>query len=147
MREFMKIKSTLVLRGLIILMCLGVLTMTGLMVYGMVSGDSGIYTPILFGMYLTLIPFFFGVYYVLKLLGYIDKNKAFSGASNEALQRIKFSAGVIALMYAAGLPYIYFVADKDDAPGVILIGMFFVFGSLVVATVAAVSQKVLRSVK
>jgi hypothetical protein len=141
----MKNGSTLMLRALIVLICVAVLAVSGLTIYAIAINESGLYTPILFGAYLTLIPFFFAVYQTFKLLGYIDKNKAFSQLSVKVLKRIKYSAAIISLMYAAFLPYVYIVAQKDDAPGVILIGMFLVFVPFVVATAVAVFEKLLRS--
>jgi hypothetical protein len=141
----MKNGSTLMLRALIVLICLAVLFVSGLTIYAIAINESGLYTPILFGAYLTLIPFFFAVYQTFKLLGYIDKNKAFSQLSVKVLKRIKYSAAVISLMYAAFLPYVYIVAQKDDAPGVVLIGMFLVFAPFVVATAVAVFEKLLKS--
>lgn len=141
----MKNGSTLMLRALIVLICLAVLAVTGLSVYGIAISETGPYSPILLVAYLTLIPFFFAVYQIFKLLGYIDKNKAFSKLSVKALKFIKYSAGLISLMYAALLPYVYIVAEQDDAPGVILIGMFLVFAPFVVATAVAVFQKLLQS--
>ena len=141
----MKNGSTLMLRTLIVLICLAVLAVTGLSVYGIAISETGPYSPILLVAYLTLIPFFFAVCQIFKLLGYIDKNKAFSKLSVKALKFIKYSAGLISLMYAALLPYVYVVAEYDDAPGVILIGMFLVFAPFVVATAVAVFQKLLQS--
>ena len=81
----------------------------------------------------------------MKLLNYIDKNKVFSDASIKALKNIKYSAIAISLLYAAGMPYILYVADKDDAPGVVLIGLVIIFASFVIATAAAVFQRLVQS--
>lgn len=81
----------------------------------------------------------------LKLLNYIDTNKTFSELPIKALKNIKYSGITIAALFSAGIPYIYYAADKDDAPGVILVGMLFIFFSVVVATFAAVLQKLLQN--
>lgn len=107
--------------------------------------EVGLYRPILVGMCVTSIPFYFGLYQALKLLGYIDKNIAFSEVSVKALRKIKFNAIIISLLYAIGMPYIYYVADKDDAPGGILIGLVLVLAPIVVAVFAAILQKLLQS--
>jgi hypothetical protein len=49
-------------------------------------------------------------------------------------------------MFAAGMPYIFNVADKDDAPGVVAMALVIIFASLVIGVFAAVLQKLLQSV-
>lgn len=47
--------------------------------------------------------------------------------------------------FVIGLPYIYFVAVTDDAAGVLAVALVIVFASTVIATFAAVLQKLVRS--
>ncbi|MGE5479974.1 MAG: DUF2975 domain-containing protein [Chloroflexota bacterium] len=107
------------------------------------SGTSG-YGPIFIGMYVTALPFFFALYQTMKLLGYIDKNNAFSELSVEALKNIKICAIIISALFGAAMPYIFVVAENDDAPGVVVMGLVIVLASLAVATFAAVLQRLLR---
>lgn len=107
--------------------------------------DASGYDPILLSMYVTVVPFFIVLYQGLKLLNYIDKNTAFSESSVKALKYIKYCASLDSLLYAVGMPYIFYVADKDDAPGAVLIGLVFVVAPLVVAVFAAVLQKLLQN--
>ncbi|MFV9833004.1 DUF2975 domain-containing protein [Bacillus stercoris] len=95
-------------------------------------------------LYVTAIPFFFALYQAFKLLSYIDKNKAFSGLSVRALKNIKYCAVTISIFYAAGMPVFYLIADIDDAPGIIVIGLVIIFASMVIAVFAAVLQKLLK---
>ncbi|MFB7305066.1 DUF2975 domain-containing protein [Heyndrickxia sporothermodurans] len=99
---------------------------------------------VLIYMYLTAIPFYFALYQAFKLLSYIDKNKAFSKISVTALKNIKYCAISISILYAGGMPLFYLAADKDDAPGIILIGLVVIFASMVIAVFAAVLQKLLK---
>ncbi len=112
---------------------------------GIQAENIGDYRPILLGMYITVIPFFVALYETLKLLSFIDKNTAFSDLSVRALGNIKYCACAISLMYAAGMPYIYNVAKRGDAPGVILIGLVIIGASVGIATFAAVLQKLLKN--
>lgn len=100
--------------------------------------------PFLVGLYVTAIVFFFALYKTLRLLSYIDKNKAFSQVSVNALKNIKFCAITIGALYVVFMPLIYLMAEVDDAPGMILIGMGIIFGCMVVAVFAAVLQKLLQ---
>ncbi|MDF2587642.1 MAG: putative rane protein [Anaerocolumna sp.] len=101
--------------------------------------------PILVGMYASTIPFFFALIQTLRLLTCIDKNKAFSDLSVKALKNIKYCAFTISIVYVVEMPFFYLLAEKDDTPGIILIGMGFVFASFVVAVFAAVLQKLLNN--
>ncbi|CAI6276233.1 putative membrane protein YoaS [Bacillus subtilis] len=95
-------------------------------------------------LYVTAIPFYFALYQAFKLLSYIDKNKAFSGLSVRALKNIKYCAVTISIFYAAGMPVFYLMAEIDDAPGIIVIGLIIIFASMVIAVFAAVLQKLLK---
>lgn len=96
-------------------------------------------------MYVSAIPFFTALVQAFKLLSYIDMNNAFSELSVKALKNIKKCAIAISLLYVAGMPLFYKLAEVDDAPGVIVIGMIFIFGSAVIAVFAAVLQKLLHN--
>ncbi|WP_068985596.1 DUF2975 domain-containing protein [Lysinibacillus xylanilyticus] len=101
--------------------------------------------PTLIGVYVTAIAFFVALYKTLRLLSYIDKNEAFSDLSVRALKNIKFCAIIISGMYVIGMPVFYLMADLDDAPGIIVIGMVIIFASFVIAVFAAVLQKLLKN--
>lgn len=100
--------------------------------------------PILLGMYLTAIPFFVALYQAFKLLSYIDKNIAFSELSVKALKNIKYCAITISTLYVAIMPFLYLMAEFDDAPGIILIGLVCIFAPAVIAVFAAVLEKLLK---
>ncbi|MEI3611895.1 DUF2975 domain-containing protein [Pseudogracilibacillus sp. SO30301A] len=99
---------------------------------------------ILFLMYISAIPFYFALYQALKLLRYIDKNEAFSQISVKALKNIRSCAILISVFYMVALPFIYVVAEWDDAPGLIVIGLIITFASMVIAVFAAVLKKLLQ---
>ncbi|MBW7453230.1 DUF2975 domain-containing protein [Paenibacillus sepulcri] len=95
-------------------------------------------------LYASAIPFYFALYQAFNLLSYIDKNTAFSELSVRALKTIKNCAIAISGLYAAGMPLFYLIAEKDDAPGIIVIGLTIIFASMVIAVFAAVLQKLLK---
>jgi Zn-dependent protease with chaperone function len=100
--------------------------------------------PILIGVYATAISFFFALYQALKLLIYIDKNKAFSELSVNALKYIKYCAITISVIYAGLTPFLYPIADADDAPGLVAFPIIIIFASSVVAVFSAVLQRLLQ---
>jgi hypothetical protein len=112
---------------------------------GIASDKTGYYRPILIGLYVPAIPFFYAIYQTLRLLGHIDRDKAFSDASVKILQTIKYCALIIAGLFAAGMPYIFHAAQLDDAPGVVAIALIIIFASTVIAVFAAVLQRLLQN--
>ncbi|QCR33087.1 DUF2975 domain-containing protein [Lysinibacillus sp. SGAir0095] len=143
--------STLFLKIAVILMGLPVLALCIFVVPNIASFAAELYPDYAFIQYLVLIdlyaaaiPFYFALYQAFKLLSYIDNNKAFSQISVQALKNIKFSAISISILYIVGMPLFYLIAERDDAPGIILIAMVFVFIPLVIAVFAAVLQRLLQ---
>ncbi|WP_163582495.1 DUF2975 domain-containing protein [Gracilibacillus saliphilus] len=100
--------------------------------------------PIVIGMYLSAIPFYMALYWAFRLLNHIDKNKAFSQISVKALKNIKNCAITISSLYVVIIPFVYLVAEKDDAPGLIIFGMVPIFASMVIAVFAAVLHRLLQ---
>lgn len=145
----MKQRSTLFLKIAVFIIGTPVLT---LCIFGLpwlannpVNPDyAHILYPILIIMYVSVIPFFLALYQAFKLLSYIDKNKAFSGISVKALNKIKYCAITISGLYVVGMPFFYILAELDDAPGIILIGLVVIFASMVIAVFAAVLQRLLQ---
>lgn len=99
---------------------------------------------VLVDLYATAIPFYGALYWAFKLLSYIDKNHAFSDLSVKALKNIKYCALGLSGLFAAGMPLFYLMAERDDAPGIIVIGMVIIFASMVIAVFAAVLQRLLK---
>lgn len=136
------LRAVIFLLGLIVLgICLFALPIA---IRGELAGDFD-YLPLLLGMYIPAFPFFFALYQALKILGYIDANTAFSELSITALRKIKYCGLIISGFYLLCMPYIFYLAELDDAPGLILIGFVFVGAAFVVATAAAVLEKLLWS--
>ena len=101
--------------------------------------------PGLIGIYATIIPFLLALYQAFRLLQYIDTNNAFSIASIHALRDIKFCAVAMSMLYWVGMPLVFAMADYDDAPGGVLIGAAFASAPLIIATFAAVLQKLVQN--
>ncbi|MFD0897389.1 DUF2975 domain-containing protein [Loigolactobacillus binensis] len=97
------------------------------------------------GLYVTALIFFFALFQGQRLLHYIDIGNAFSTISVTALRKIKLSATVISCLYVLGLPVAYLVAQKMDAPGVLIICTFFALAAGTVAVFGAVLQKLLQN--
>ncbi|WP_117170168.1 DUF2975 domain-containing protein [Paraliobacillus sediminis] len=99
---------------------------------------------ILIIMYGSAIPFYIALYQGLLLLRYIDKNQAFSTLSVNALRKIKNAAKLIFGLYVVALPLIFVIAQWDDAPGLVLLGLVIACAALVVAVFVATLQRLLQ---
>ncbi|AJK88241.1 MULTISPECIES: DUF2975 domain-containing protein [Lysinibacillus] len=142
-------RETLFLKIAVFLMGLPVFALC-IWVVPRVALDTAQHSPVLtiaalLGVYATAIAYFVALYTTIKLLSYIDQNIAFSELSVKALIKIKYCAIVISSVYVVGMPLIYYAAEVDDAPGLILIGMVIIGASFVVAVFAAVLQKLLKN--
>jgi DUF2975 family protein len=137
--------STIILRGAIILIGLTILAVCIFALpVGISSDKTGYLRPIFISLYITAIPFFFALYRALKLLNYIDKNRAFSQDSVNALRHIKYCAAIISGLFALGLPYLSSIAHRVDPP-VGGMGFVIVFASFVIATAAALFEKLFQN--
>ena len=100
---------------------------------------------ILYG-YATSIAFFVALYKAFKLLGYIGQNRVFSPDAVGALKSIKYCAIVFSILIVMVGLYIRVAHHKDDDPaGFLAICMVTTFASIVVATAAAIFEKILQN--
>lgn len=144
--------STTFLKIVIVLMGVDVLAICGtvlpIIAIDLADGPAlakWVVYPILAGICISVLPFILALYQGWKLLTFIDQNIAFSELSVSALKKIKQYAWMISGIYVALMPLFYIFAEKDDAPGVILIGMLFIFSPFVIAVFASVLQKLLKN--
>lgn len=99
--------------------------------------------PFLAYAYIASIPFFLALYQAFKALGYARQNKVFSQAAVKALRTIKFCAMAIVGFVAVGEVFIM-MNDSDDRAGGVAIGVLIAFGSIVIATAAAMFERILQ---
>ncbi|MGD6891947.1 DUF2975 domain-containing protein [Bacillus mobilis] len=147
----MKQGSTLFLKTAIILIGIPVFALCIFLIPNIGNYAAELYPDIayikyliLINLYATVIPFYIALYQAFKLVSYIDKSNAFSKLSVRALKKIKQCAVTISILYVLGMPLFYLVAERDDAPGIIIIGMILIFASMVIAVFAAVLQRLLK---
>lgn len=148
----MKLGSTYFLRFALLLIGIGVLALCVFALPSMWKGASAEFPTvsrsvfwIMIVLEATAIPFFIALWQALKLLRHIDQNTAFSDLSVKALRKIKYCAVGITVLYMANVPLLFPIADSDDAPGLILVGMVIAGAPMVVAVFAAVLQRLLQS--
>jgi len=102
--------------------------------------------PFLAYIYLAFVPFFIGLYQVIRLLGYARRDEVFSPRSVRALRITKFCAIAVAMFFLGAEVYIFvFVRGTDDVAGGVMMGALIIFASAVVATAAAVFERILQN--
>jgi Protein of unknown function (DUF2975) len=146
----MKKSSTLFLKVVILLIAIGVLA--GLIWFPQTEGRAAnldlisIYTdPFIIYIYIASTPFFVGLYQAFKLLNFIDANKAFSQGAVNTLRNMKFASLSLIGFIALAEFYIRFFAHGDDPAGPTALGILASFAAAIIATAAAVFQKLLQN--
>lgn len=145
-----KRSSTLFLKVVILLIAIGVLA--GILWFPQTEGRAAnldlisIYTdPFIIYIYISSIPFFVGLYQALKLLNFIDANKAFSQGAVNTLKNMKFASLSLIGFILLALVYIRSTVAGDDPAGPTTLGILASFAAAVIATAAAVFQKLLQN--
>lgn len=139
------LKIAIILIGIPVLaLCIFVVPRIGNLAAFLFPAASYIKYLVLVDLYATAIPFYFALYQSFKLLVYIEKGNTFTELAVRALKNIKHCAIAISSLYVLGMPIFYLMAEVDDAPGIILIGLIMIFASLVVAAFASFLQKLLE---
>jgi hypothetical protein len=100
--------------------------------------------PFLVLVYAGAIPFFMALAQAIKVLGYAGKGKVFSPEAVKAMRTIKYCALTIIGFVVAEELFILSHTSEDRAGGVFM-GILITFGSIVVATAAAMFENVLQS--
>jgi hypothetical protein len=147
----MKRRSTIFLQILIVLIGIGALAL--LLWEPQIEGRNAHATnfeiyfkdPFLALVYLGSIPFFAAVYQAFKVLGYAGQNKIFSKEAVKSLRTIKYCA--LAIIGFVVIEEIIIIVNhgSDDPAGGIFMGVVITFGSIVVATAAAMFERILQN--
>lgn len=102
--------------------------------------------PFLAYAYTASIAYFVALYQAFKLLGRVGRNEVFSQASVKALRTIKYCSMILIVFIVGAEAHSFlYVRGHDDIAGGVAIGLILIFASVVVAAVAAVSERLLQS--
>ena len=102
--------------------------------------------PFLAYIYLAFVPFFVGLYQAFRMLGYARRDEIFSQRSVRALRTIKYCASATAIFLLGAVAYLFiFIRGEDDIAGGVAMGVFLIFVSAVIATAAAVFERILQN--
>lgn len=136
----------------IVLFLIGIGILAGLIWFPQTEGRAknldlvSIYKdPFIIYIYIGSIPFFVGLYQAFKLLNFIHANKTFSQGAVNTLKNMKFASLCLIGFIALALFYIRFAAHGDDPASPTALGIFAAFTVVVIATAAALFQKLLQN--
>jgi hypothetical protein len=94
--------------------------------------------------YAASIPFFVALFQAFKLLGYIGRNETFSPGSVRALRNIKYCALIIIGFVAVSVIFMI-GGDREDRPAGLFMRILVSFPSIIVATAAAIFERILQN--
>ena len=102
--------------------------------------------PFLAYIYLAFVPFFVGLYQAFLMLGYARRDEVLSPRAVRALRIVKYCALITAIFILGAEFYIFiFVRGTDDVAGGVMMGAFIIFVSAIIATAAAVFERILQN--
>jgi hypothetical protein len=145
----MQRSSTIFLQAVIVLIGLGVLAL--MLFEPQVEGRNANATqfevyfqdPMLAYAYIASIPFFVTLYQAFKLLRYARQNQMFSQQAVKALWIIKYCA--LALIGFVVVGEIFILLSDSHEPPAVVMGVLTIFGSIVIATAAAMFERILQN--
>lgn len=136
----------------LVLCALGALALAGMLWLPQTEGRAAnldlisIYSdPFVIYSYIASIPFFVGLYQAFKLLTLIDANKAFTQSAVNTLRNMKLASLGLIGSIALALLFIRFFANGEDSAGPTMLGIIVSFAIAVIATAAAVFQKLFQN--
>jgi hypothetical protein len=103
--------------------------------------------PFLALVYAGSIPFFIALYQAIKVLGYVGCNQVFSTEVVKALRTIRYCAlAIIGFVVVEEIVILLMTNGDDENPGApIFMGILIIFPSIVVATAAAMFERILQN--
>lgn len=102
--------------------------------------------PFLAYIYLAFVPFFIVLYQAFKIVGYARRDEIFLQQSVRALRIIKYCALTTVIFILGAEAYLFiFIRGKDDIAGGVMMGLFIILVSAIIATAAAVFEWILQN--
>ena len=100
--------------------------------------------PILIAIYLSSILIYLSFYQTWIFLTYIEKDQIFMTSSISCMHQIKIYGLIFSAIYIIALPFFYLLANADDAPGVIFVGMTPLVLGILVYLFADIFKKIIQ---
>ncbi|MCL5666165.1 MAG: DUF2975 domain-containing protein [Patescibacteria group bacterium] len=148
----MKLNLTIFLQ--IVIVALGIVVLTAMLWEPHLEGRNAHSTffeiyfkdPFLAYAYVSSLAFFIALYQTFKVLEYVRQNKTYSPTAIKALRTIKYCALTLVVLILGAEGYLFIaIRGKDDIAGGAALGLFMIFGSAIIAAVAAVFERTLQN--
>jgi hypothetical protein len=140
----MKKASILFLKTVILIAGIATLGICLYLIPALFEEDDMEFVFLLLGIMATETPFLIGLFHANKILTYVDKNMAFSDLSVKSLKFIKYCSIIICGIYISILPFMFYIAETDDAPGAAALGLVFVGATFVTSVAAALLERLVK---
>lgn len=88
--------------------------------------------------------YFFTLYHSLVLLNLINQKMYYTESCAKSYNRIKYSSLILSAQFAFALPFLFYIAQVDDAPGLAAIGLIITLASVVISLFASVLEKLVK---
>lgn len=100
---------------------------------------------LIIGTYTAAIPYFIALRQTLKLLDYIDTNRAFTVLSVKALKNIMYCAiADFIICMVGGIPFFLILGRNDGNPGMVILGIVPSGVAFIIAVFASLLKRLLN---
>ena len=100
---------------------------------------------LIISIYIVSLPYFGFLYQAFRLLVMVDKNQLFTLKAVANLKVLKIFAYAISLILLVDLPLLYFIADYDDSPGLLLLGIIIFGVTLFITLIISLLKYIISS--
>lgn len=100
--------------------------------------------PVLYGLLITTIPFYLGIFHTFKLLNLISKNTAFTEDACKSLGKINQYTVIEMILYFIGM--IFLGLNNALHPGIFILGLLIMFACFIISVFASVLNALLTKV-
>lgn len=146
MRKYFVLKCVLILISLIIL----ILSIYGLVGYFNNGPFNQEYAKILYppfiGLYVSTLLMYLGLFSTYRVIRNIENKQRYSISTYRNLGYIQIYSSVITFIYLGMAPFVFYIADKDDAPGLILINVVLILVFFIISASSLLLGKHVKEV-
>ena len=101
--------------------------------------------PVLAGFYLASVPVFYAAVRLFQLLTHVGKDTLTQEVKGGMLRKLKKAAAAAGAIFILMMPFIFMIADEDDAPGLVVFsGMPVLFAMIAIAVISLFQNSAVR---
>lgn len=101
--------------------------------------------PVLAGFYLASVPVIYAAVRLFQLLTHVGKDTLTQEVKGEMLRKLKKAAAAAGAVFLLIMPFIFMIADEDDAPGLVIFsGIPVLFAMIAIAVISLFQNSTVR---